>query len=129
MVVALLPDAEVDTYRRALHAGASAGLVRTAPPETLVATVTDALAGRTTMSTTTLRALLNPETPPTWLTADDIVVLRKLAFGTTYDLLAHEHHLSPRTMFRRIHELFERMGASSRVGALTKAARWGVLED
>ncbi|WP_314103496.1 helix-turn-helix transcriptional regulator, partial [uncultured Frigoribacterium sp.] len=69
-----------------------------------------------------------PPDPATGLrapTVDERDLLAFVAAGATDDVIARQLGISPRTLRRRLHDLFDELGASNRFHAGVEAARRG----
>lgn len=127
VVVALLDPFETKTIAHAIaHRVGCADLQ--AEPEQVVAAVLAALDGMVLMSSESLAGMIGhhphagvelSEEEAEWLTA--------LARGATVVHLADDFGYSERAMFRRLHELYTRLGVSNRTEALVTAQRLGLL--
>lgn len=59
---------------------------------------------------------------------EDLPVLRLLAEGATVATIGRLLHIGDRTVYRRLDELYARLGVTNRMAAVSYAFRWGVLE-
>jgi DNA-binding NarL/FixJ family response regulator len=129
VVIALLAHDETDAYVRAFSHGATAVLCRDCEPSMLRDAVESALAGRTSLATDVLRRLISNaahesqehEVP----SLRDVEWLRCLAEGARVADLADRAGYSERMMFRRLNDLYKRIGVSSRTEALLLARTRG----
>jgi DNA-binding NarL/FixJ family response regulator len=115
----------------AFCAGVAAVVPVGSDPEEIVQTVLDAEAGRVRLPMRLVRALF-PATqigtePPPPLSPAEVAFLRLVAGGATVATMAREAHVSQRTMYRRLDELFKRLGVESRVAAVARAYQWRLL--
>jgi DNA-binding NarL/FixJ family response regulator len=62
------------------------------------------------------------------VTGEDVDWLLALSRGQTVVELADDVGYSERSMFRKLHELYERLGVTNRSAALLEAQRLGLLE-
>ena len=130
IVVAVVsaPDA-----RRAAHAsrhGAVSIADGDADPTAIARVVTEALGGRASVPVDVLRDLAadwpDPHGPPPRISEEEIGWLTALARGVTVARLADESGYSERAMFRRLHDLYARLGVRNRSEAISEAARLGL---
>ncbi len=129
-VVVVADRADLETWHRAVAAGAVGVLARDADTAEVVATVRAAVAGRSLVPSGVLRALTaggpaaGPDRP---VSDDEIRWLRQLAEGTTVARLAATVGYSERMMFRLLADLYARLGADNRTRALIRARDEGWL--
>jgi len=129
-IVALLPDASVSTYVRAVMSGAAAAVPRNAVPETVKEVFEAAVEGKSLLPVEVVRALTHPP-----LEADEedmpspreIEWLQRLADGATVTQLAERAGYSERAMFRLLRALYTRLGVKGRTEALMQAHERGWL--
>ncbi len=131
-VVALIPGADAESWWRAIAAGASAAADRNADPEDLVAVLDHALQGWMLLPVDVARWLAVRSPVPYGEGAavgpEEAGWLRYLADGRTVAALADRVGFSERTMFRRLYEIYGRLGVRNRTEALVAAQRLGLLE-
>jgi DNA-binding NarL/FixJ family response regulator len=131
VIVAVIVDTSTSAYVRAIHAGASAVVPRTATPDTIRRAFRAAVAGESILPLEVVRALAGgeelPIAEPESPAAREIEWLRQLGTGTTVAQLAQRAGYSERAMFRLLRDLYRRMGVSSRVEALIHAHQRGWL--
>jgi DNA-binding NarL/FixJ family response regulator len=131
VVLAVLTDANVASYLRALAAGAVAAIPRDATAGQLREVFEQAVGGRSLLPVDVVRALSGSSAPPTQpgdgLTGRDVDWLRDLARGSTVARLAEKAGYSERAMFRLLQNLYRRMGVRNRVEALIEANERGLL--
>jgi DNA-binding NarL/FixJ family response regulator len=130
-VVAIHQQDDLVSLKQTLDAGATACLPAGASMEEIVGAVHVAAKGLSLIPTDVLRDLVRsqgraPEACP--LSGQEIEWLRSLARGTTVTRLADSVCYSEREMYRRLHDLYLRMGVTGRTEAVVRAARWGVLD-
>lgn len=132
-VVALLPDSGAAAHAHALGHGAVAAAPWDADPTEIVATVEAALAGWTRLPPAIAADLASEwpgaHEPRPDLSDDELEWLTDLAGGRTVISIADEFGYSERVMFRRLHELYERLGVTSRTEAIVAAERLGLLDQ
>jgi len=133
LVVALLPDPSPAGHAHAFEHGAAGAVDWKADPETIVATLQAAWEGTTALPVEVARALAaewpslhahRPEVDP-----EEVAWLIELAAGRTVARLADDSGFSERAMFRRLHDLYTRLGVSGRSEAIVAAERLGLLSD
>jgi DNA-binding NarL/FixJ family response regulator len=131
IVIALLPHLEGDAAAGALRAGAAAVAGRDDQPERLVAVIEHAFAGDALLPAELARHLAH--NPPVdaieelGLTPDELGWLRGLAANRSITRIAAEAHISERTMYRRLDQLFRRIGVGNRAEAIAWATRRALL--
>ena len=130
-VVALLEDATIPSYRRALRLGLAGTVAREAPTEQIVAVVCAALAGTTLLPCPIARQLANRcgAEEPLPISDNEARWLRAMADGVTIANMALGARYSERQMHRLIANLYKRIGAANRQQALVFAARYGILDS
>lgn len=129
-IVALLEDATVTGYRRALRLGLAGTVSREASTEQIVAVVCAALAGTTLLPCPIARQLAERGgvEQPLPISDNEAGWLRAMADGATIATLAQAARYSERQMHRLIANLYKRIGAANRQQALVFAARYGILD-
>jgi DNA-binding NarL/FixJ family response regulator len=131
MVVAVVAETSIRTHVQAILGGAITAVPRGAPPERIRQVVQEAVAGTSVLPVGVVRALATsqrlPEEDKDVPSASEIGWLRTLAHGTTVAQLAHDAGYSERAMFRRLRELYLRIGARNRTEALMRAQERGWL--
>jgi DNA-binding NarL/FixJ family response regulator len=131
IVIALLPHLEGDAVAGALRAGAAAVAGRDDQPDRLVAVIEHAFAGDALLPAELARHLAH--NPPVdaleelGLTPDELGWLRGLADNCSIARIAAEAHVSERTMYRRLDQLFRRIGVNNRAEAIAWATRRALL--
>lgn len=128
-VVVLLPDPTPAAFHHALAHGAVAAVDRNADPDEIAAVVAAAARGQSLLpgSVVTRLAERGPAHAPA-VSPEEATWLSALAGGSSVVDLADEAGYSERSMFRRLHELYARLGASNRDGAVVAAQKLGLLE-
>lgn len=130
-VVALLIEPAKDAYWHALRHGAVSAVDWNADPQIIVAAVVQAAGGYALLPREVLASLsvkggaahipvIEPE---------EVEWLGALAHGATVVALADEIGYSERAMFRKLHDLYVRLGVKSRAEALVEAERLGLLGE
>jgi DNA-binding NarL/FixJ family response regulator len=130
VVVAVLTDVSVQTYVKAILAGAATAVPRDASPQAIKRVFEEAVNGMSLLPAEVVQALtVRQETPgeEAELAPREIEWLRKLAKGTTVAGLADQVGYSERAMFRQLRELYTRLNVKSRTEALMLAHERGWL--
>lgn len=129
LVVAVLPAATLENYVRAVSLGAAGAVPRATGRRELRDTVLAVSAGKSLLPHEVVQALAHPpeatEAPEPVLSATDVQWLRDLANGVSVGRLADRAGYSERMMFRRLRDLYGRVGAGSRAEALFVAKERG----
>jgi DNA-binding NarL/FixJ family response regulator len=130
-VICLLEPFDSETIAHALyHKVAPADW--NAPPLEAVAVVEAALRDEVVLPAAFADGLAtlgsHPHAGARRLTEEEVNWLRDLAAGATVVHIADHYGYSERAMFRRLHDLYARLGASGRAQALVAAQRLRVLE-
>lgn len=132
LVVALLPEATAAQYAHALGHGAASAAAWDADPGDIVATLDQALRGWARLPSAVAAALAaewpGAHLPRPEISEDEASWLIDLAAGHTVSRIADQTGYSERAMFRRLHELYTRLGVSGRAEAIVVAERLGLLE-
>jgi DNA-binding NarL/FixJ family response regulator len=130
-VVALVDPFDRDEIAHALHHGAAPG-DWDAEAEAILA-VAAAAADRNVLVSMEAAARLVPEThvhrAGPVVTPEEARWLRDLAKGVTVARLADEVGYSERAMFRRLADLYARLGVTGRAEAMVAAERHGLLTE
>jgi DNA-binding NarL/FixJ family response regulator len=128
-VVALLePDTAVLGVR-AMHAGARAVLARTVTGHSLVRTVQAVLEGQAVIPAEVAAELLIDRLQPNGpYTEQETRWLRALASGETVAQVAQAAGYSERAMFRLLKDLYRSLGVQTRLEAIIRAQKLGLLE-
>lgn len=118
------------TYQAALRRGASAAAAWDEPLDVVLDVLGAALAGRVLIPFEVAATLGLPaaQPDPARFTSEELGWLRMLAAGATATALAEQSGLSNRTMYRRLADLYTRLGVHNRAEAITTATRWGLLD-
>lgn len=130
VVIAVLEEATVASYVRAIYTGAAGAMPRTVSSTKLRAVVRAAVEGSTLLPTDVVRALVDEESTNTseadHPSSREISWLRDLADGVSVGRIAEGAGYSERMMFRLLRDLYVRLGAASRTEALMLARerRW-----
>ncbi|MGB2571029.1 hypothetical protein ACPFP2_21635 [Micromonospora citrea] len=131
VIVALLRSSEARDYQTALTCGARAACAWDTSPQDLAMVVTAALAGRTVLPTwivERLVGLVQQAPPEPTVSAEELRWLQLLARGGSVTELSIIAGYSPREVFRRLRQLYQRMGVSNRQQAIAVAGTWGLVD-
>lgn len=131
-VVAVLVSADPADYIRALRDGAHAVVAWCASQTEIVQVVVAAMAGQTVLPRAVAQAIALAAPNQRMhcdLSAVEIRWLRGLASGISVVLLAKAENFSQREVFRRLADLYHKMGARNRQEAIALAGQWGLLVD
>jgi DNA-binding NarL/FixJ family response regulator len=131
-VVVLTAAAEDSTLVRATEAGCAGFLLKTSPLEELVAAVRTAAAGEMLVSTELLSRLLSRlradrAEPAPELTAREREILQLIAEGLTNAAIARRLFISVNTVRNHVQSLLAKLGAHSKLEALSVAVREGLI--
>jgi DNA-binding NarL/FixJ family response regulator len=123
VVVAVLDDAGVADYVRAITAGAAGPLPRDATASAVRAAFEAAMDGKTLLPIDVLHALAQrpQHVEPSEPSVVEIGWLRDLAQGVSVARLADRAGYSERMMFRLLRDVYAKVGAASRTEALIRA--------
>ena len=125
LVIAMLDDATVAGYLRAISNGATGAIPRTVSTAELRAVFQAAVEGNTLLPTEVVHALTGRDTEHPPLTEHpstrEIAWLRDLANGVSVARVADGAGYSERMMFRLLRDLYGRLGARNRTEALMLA--------
>lgn len=129
LIVALVRGTGVEPYRAVLRSGVAGAVAWDEPPEVVVGAVEAAIEGFCLLRLTVAAALSDPPPPSERqsLSPWEVKWLQRLADGNTVAELGDEVGYSEREMFRLLQRLYRRMGARTRIEAIVKAARMGLL--
>lgn len=132
-VLALVAPGDAETVAHALHHGAVAAVEWRAETGRIVEVAEAAARGDALLPSDTARALAgtggDPHADRPFVDEEEAEWLEALARGATVVGLADDYGYSERVMFRRLRDLYERLGASNRSEALINAVRFGFLRN
>ena len=130
-VVLLSGSGGNELLARAIAAGCSGLLAKDRPARDIVAAVRAAARGESVVRPDQLAGLLerlqNPTVDPQALTARELEVLRLLAKGRSTDAIAAELYVSPHTVRNHVSNILSKLGAHSKLEAVTIATRDGTI--
>jgi DNA-binding NarL/FixJ family response regulator len=129
-VIALLPDATLQAYVRAVASGAVTAVPRDIAVDTAKHVFEEALRGFSVLPIEVIQALAAPheaagDAPEP--TPSELSWLRELGGGATVGQLAERSGYSERAMFRQLRELYVKLHVKNRTEALLVARRQGWL--
>ena len=131
-VVALLSPADTDGYAHAFGNGVAAAAPYDAEPEEIAATAQAAVRGTAVVpsdiAVSLARRAGDPHRHPPPLDQVELDWILALAKGATVVEIADRHGYSERAMFRKLGDVYARLGASNRAEALVAAGRLGLLD-
>jgi DNA-binding NarL/FixJ family response regulator len=133
IIIAVLDDASLPAYVRALNAGAAAVLPRDATLHAMREVVDAAVRGGSLVPTTVLQALAagtgsdQAVGEPGHPSSAERDWLRRLAHGESVAKVAAQVGYSERMMFRLLRDLYTKIGVNNRTAALIKARDEGWL--
>jgi DNA-binding NarL/FixJ family response regulator len=130
-VLVLTAASDQRSVLRAIEAGAAGYLLKDQPITDLVAGIRAVRAGNTAVSPTVLPELLARLGPaqagPTTMTRREIEVLQLLDDGGTNSEVADKLHLSVNTVRNHVQNILSRLGAHSKLEAVSIAMREGII--
>jgi DNA-binding NarL/FixJ family response regulator len=131
ILIAVLAEEDVEMHVKAVKAGATAAVGRTATPEEVLQVFNAAIRGVSMLPAEAVRTLAAPDAPQrnetSQLTPREIEWLRALSQGSTVAQLAENVGYSERAMYRLLRGMYRRMHAANRTEAVLKASRAGWL--
>jgi len=130
ILIAILADENTEMHVKAVKAGATAAVGRTATPEELLEVFNAAVRGVSMLPAEAVRALAIPKAPhdeANPLTPRELEWLKALSQGTTVAQLAENVGYSERAMYRLLRTMYHSMHAANRTEAVLKASRAGWL--
>lgn len=130
VVVAVLPDASLPAYIRAVAAGAVTALPRDAAADVFRRVFEEAVQGFSILPVEVVHALAAPHEQASngpQLAPHELGWLRELANGATVARLAERSGYSERAMFRLLRDLYATLNVKNRTEALMLAQRRGWL--
>jgi len=130
-VVALVEPGDAETVAHAFHHGAVAAVEWQADTGRILEVAVAAARGDALLPSGTARGLPehggDPHAERPRVDEEETEWLEELAQGSTVVSLADSYGYSERVMFRRLHDLYGRLGAANRSEALINAVRLGLL--
>lgn len=127
-IIALSATAEIDRVRKVLRAGANGYLLKTTNAAELRRAIVTVLGGATVITPSIAMEpdasdLSAPAENSLRLTKREIQILDLAARGITNKLIGEQLNLSNRTIEVHMHNIFMKLGVSSRTEAVTRAIR------
>lgn len=119
-VIALLKRPSTLAYKEALRLGAAAAVDWSAASEEVVEVFGQALCGRSALPVAVTQALVRASAGDGEPSVAETKWLRLLSEGMSVSQLAELAPYSEREMYRRLRDLYRRLGVSSRVQAINK---------
>ncbi len=133
VVVALIDPAEPEAYAHALSHGVAGVVAWDADPEHIASVAGAAVQGMVMVpaaaATALVRRAVDFHQDRPFLDPTEVAWIIELSRGSTVVTLAERYGYSERAMFRRLGEVYGRLGATNRAEALVAAERFGLLED
>jgi DNA-binding NarL/FixJ family response regulator len=127
VVIVTTYDTDADTLP-AIAAGATAYLLKDAPPEDLAAAVRTAATGRTTLAPVIADRLMNRlRQPDTALTRRETEVLTLVAEGLSNQAIGARLHLTEGTIKSHLARIYLKLGVDSRTSAVATATNLGFI--
>lgn len=131
-VIALLADVEARSYAHALRHGAAGAVGWDEDPEQIVSVVSAAVVGMLLLPVASAAAMAawgpDPHRGGPVVEQVEIEWLLELAKGRTVVRLAEAYGYSERAMFRKLADLYSRLGVTGRAEAVVAADRLGLLD-
>jgi DNA-binding NarL/FixJ family response regulator len=130
ILIAVLAEENVEMHVKAVEAGATAAVGRTATPDEVLEVFHAAIRGVSMLPAEAVRALATPKDSHGETVQPkprEIEWLRALSQGKTVAQLAESVGYSERAMYRLLRDMYRRMHAANRTEAVVKASRAGWL--
>ena len=132
-IIILSASAETDEINEVLQAGASGFLLKSVTGPELQEAIFAVHAGGSVLSPSVTRSLLTalskPAATSSSLSEREIEILEMASTGATNKKIAKELFLSMRTVEKHMHNIFQKLGVSSRTEAVTHAIREDVIKN
>jgi len=129
--VALIPDLEARSVAHALAHGAAGVAPWDDDPDAIARVAVAAVGGTVLLPREAAAAMAswgpNPHGDGPVVTPDEVEWLLELSRGGTVVRLAEGYGYSERAMFRKLADLYARLGVANRAEALLAASRYGLL--
>lgn len=126
----LVPEPAPDVFVAAVIAGAEAVLDYLTPAHHIASAVEAVDRGLALIDVAVVRRLveISPDTSPPEVDAHDIRLLRLIVEGAHRSRIKTELQCSSRTAYRRMQDLYSKLGARNREEAMYLAGRWDLLD-
>lgn len=132
-IIILSASAETYEINEVLQAGANGFLLKSVTGPELQEAIFAVVAGGSVLSPSVTRSLLTalsqPATTSTSLSEREIEILEMVSAGATNKSIGKELFLSMRTVETHIHNIFQKLGVSSRTEAVTHAIRNNLIQN
>lgn len=131
--IALTHSDDDETIVKAVEAGATGFLVKTAPVTDIAAAIRAAAAGLRWLSPQAMEAIIHaktapPPAPDTELTTRELEIMTLMAKGLKNPQIAETIHISVSTVKFHIGVIFKKLGAQTRTEAVMIALEKGIVE-
>jgi DNA-binding NarL/FixJ family response regulator len=134
-VIMLTSFEDEDYLFKALRAGASGYLVKTASNEEIINSICSVAEGQRLLSAPMVDKLISRfaeisrelEMRESGFDKEDIAILKLLAEGSTNREIAESTHWSEVSVKRKLQTIFERLGVEDRTSAAVEATRRGII--
>jgi DNA-binding NarL/FixJ family response regulator len=125
----LVPEPSAGVFVAAIISGAETVLDYLTPAHHVAIAVEAVDRGLALVDVATLRRLvdISPDTSPPKLGHHELRLLRLIVAGAQISRIETELSCSRRTAYRRMHDLYAKLGARNREEAMYVAGRWGLL--
>lgn len=132
-IIILSASAETDEINEALQAGASGFLLKSVTGPELQEAIFTVMDGGSVLSPSVTRSLLTAMSQPVAtsesLSVREIEILEMASTGATNKKIAKDLFLSMRTVEKHMHNIFQKLGTSSRTEAVTKAIHKKIIQN
>lgn len=132
-IIILSASAETDEINEALQAGASGFLLKSVSGPELQEAIFTVMDGGSVLSPSVTRSLLTALSHPVAnsesLSEREIEILEMASTGATNKKIAKELFLSMRTVEKHMHNIFQKLGTSSRTETVTKAIHKNIIQN
>jgi len=132
IILALLTEPTPATHQEAYRRGATAAVAWDAPLDTITRVLAAAAQGHILLTSASAHALAAgtlTDPHPDQFSDRELDWLRQLATGVSVTTLARRSGLSDRSVYRRLANLYTRLGVANRSAAIATAIRWRLLDQ